>query len=179
MVGVNLCSSARRFDRREQRVDIGDEKVGGAHQLHGEAGVEHVGRRHALMHEARVRPDEFGEMREEGDDVVLGHALDLVDAGDVERDVSGLVPDRLRRSSFGMTPSSAIASQAWASISNQMRKRVCGSQMSAIFAGIAGDHLQARRLDLQKRGPIMREAARPYAQGSRQRKRFDFSAGVL
>ena len=34
--------------------------------------------------------------------------------------------------SFGMTPSSASASQACASISNQMRKRVSGDQMATI-----------------------------------------------
>ena len=34
--------------------------------------------------------------------------------------------------SFGITPSSASASQAWASISNQMRNRVSGDQMAAI-----------------------------------------------
>ena len=34
--------------------------------------------------------------------------------------------------SFGMMPSSAMASAACASISNQMRKRVCGSQIAAI-----------------------------------------------
>ena len=33
---------------------------------------------------------------------------------------------------FGMMPSSAMASAACASISNQMRKRVCGSQIAAI-----------------------------------------------
>jgi hypothetical protein len=31
-----------------------------------------------------------------------------------------------------MTPSAACASQAWASISNQMRKRFSGAQMAAI-----------------------------------------------
>ena len=34
--------------------------------------------------------------------------------------------------SFGITPSPAMASAAWASISNQMRKRVWGSQIAAI-----------------------------------------------
>src|SRR5207237_1279660 len=38
---------------------------------------------------------DLGEMGEEGDDVVLGLALDLVDAGDVESGVLGLGPDRL------------------------------------------------------------------------------------
>ena len=33
---------------------------------------------------------------------------------------------------FGMTPSSASASQACASISNQMRNRVSGSQMATM-----------------------------------------------
>ncbi len=33
---------------------------------------------------------------------------------------------------FGMRPSAAMASQAWASISNQMRKRFSGSQICAI-----------------------------------------------
>ena len=34
--------------------------------------------------------------------------------------------------SFGITPSSASASAACASISNQILKRVCGSQIAAI-----------------------------------------------
>ena len=33
---------------------------------------------------------------------------------------------------FGITPSSAIASQAWASISNQIRNRVSGLQIAVI-----------------------------------------------
>lgn len=36
-----------------------------------------------------------------------------------------------RAASLGMTPSSAIASAAWASISNMIVKRVCGAQISA------------------------------------------------
>ena len=59
------------LQRGEQRVDIGDENVGGAGELHRKAGVEHVGGGHALMHEARVGADEFGEMRQKGDDVVV------------------------------------------------------------------------------------------------------------
>ena len=37
----------------------------------------------------------------------------------------------VRAASFGITPSSAILSAAWASISNMMVKRVWGSQMLA------------------------------------------------
>ncbi len=83
------------FERGLELLDVGDEKVGGAHQLDVEAGVEHVGRGHALMHEARFRPDDLGEMGEKGDDVVLDLALDLVDARDIELGVSALGPDLL------------------------------------------------------------------------------------
>src|SRR2546425_532334 len=76
-------------------VEVGKQQVGGAGELDVEAGVEHVGGGHALMHEARLGADDLGKMGEEGDDVVLGLALDLVDAGDVENGVLGLGPDRL------------------------------------------------------------------------------------
>ena len=49
------------------------------------------------MQEARLGPDDLGEMGEEGDDVVLDLALDRVDALDVENRLSGLVPDHRRR----------------------------------------------------------------------------------
>ena len=72
------------LEGREQRVDVGDENVARPPELDGEAGVEHVGAGHPLMHEPRVRPDEFGEVGEEGDDVVLGRLFDLIDPRDVE-----------------------------------------------------------------------------------------------
>ncbi len=83
--------------RRHQRIGVGDQEIGGAHQLHVEAGVEHVGRGHALMHEARLRPHDLGEMGEERDHIVLDLALDGIDARDVEFGVLALVPDRLGR----------------------------------------------------------------------------------
>ena len=83
------------------------------------------------MDEARLGTDDFGQMGQEGDDVVLGLALDLVDPGDVEGGVLGLGPDRLR-GFLGIVPISASASAACASISNQILKRVWGSQMEAI-----------------------------------------------
>ena len=83
------------------------------------------------MHEARLGPDDLGQMGQERDDVVLGLALDLVDAGNVE-DALRALSQMVFAASFGMMPSSAMASAACASISNQMRKRVCGSQMEAI-----------------------------------------------
>ena len=78
-----------------ERIDVGEQNVAGALQLYGEAGVENVGTRHALMDEARIGADEFGQMGQERDDVMLGDALDFVDALDVEGHVARLRPDRL------------------------------------------------------------------------------------
>ena len=127
-----LVLEGAALQRREQRVDVGDQEVARPLQLHGEAGVEHVGARSCPDGRSAHRADELGEMGQKGDDVVLGDALDLVDARDVELRVAALLPDRLARPAFGMTPISASASQAWASISNQMRKRVSGAQIAVI-----------------------------------------------
>ena len=84
------------------------------------------------MHEARLRPHDLGEMGQEGDDVVLGLALDLVDARDVEGRLAALVARSPSPPPSGSMPSAAIASAACASISNQMRNRVSGDQIAVI-----------------------------------------------
>jgi hypothetical protein len=83
------------LQRRQNLVDVIDKQVGRARQLHVEAGVEHVGGGHALVHEARLGADDFRQMGGEGDDVVLGLAFDLVDPRHVENGVAGLGPDYL------------------------------------------------------------------------------------
>ncbi len=83
------------------------------------------------MHEARLGADDLGQVGQEGDDVVLDLALDRVDAGDVEF-ASLPLSQIVLAASLGIRPSSAMASVACASISNQMRKRVSGFQISAI-----------------------------------------------
>ena len=97
MVGVSLCSRARRSSDGVELFEVGDEDVGGAHELHVEAGVEHVGGGHPLVHEPRLRPDDLGQMGGEGDEIVLDLALDLLDASDVEFRLLALGPDRRRR----------------------------------------------------------------------------------
>ena len=83
------------LQRGQKRLHVVDQDVAGAHQLHVEAGVQHVRGGHALMHEARlVAAHMLGQMGQEGDDVMLGHGLDLVDAGHVEFHVLRL-PDGL------------------------------------------------------------------------------------
>ena len=112
----------------EERIDVGEQDIGGAAELDGEAGIQHVRGRHALVDEARLGAYVLGEVGQEGDDVVLGLALDLVDALDLEAPRSRTA----RAASAGITPRSAWASQACASISSQMRKRLSGVQMAAI-----------------------------------------------
>ncbi len=131
MVGVILYSKARVFSAA-RTLSISAIRMSAAREkLHVEAGVEHVRRCHALMHEARLGADDFCQMGEEGDHVVLGLTLDCVDARDIEGHALGLGPDGFRRF-LGMTPSSACASAACASISNQIWKRVCGSHIAVI-----------------------------------------------
>ena len=133
------------LQRGEQRVDVGDQDVAGALQLHGEAGVEHVRGGHALVHEARVGADELGEMREKGDDVMPGHALDLVDAVDIERDVSRLLPDR----PGALLRDDAEVGQRVAGVrldfEPDAEPRLRRPQRDHIGAGIAGDHRRVRR----------------------------------
>jgi hypothetical protein len=88
-----LVLESALFQSGKQPVDIIDENVAGALQLYSETGVEHVRRGHALMDEARIGSDELGQMRQEGDDVVLRLALDLVDAVDVENSRAAFFPD--------------------------------------------------------------------------------------
>ena len=126
------------LQRRQHQLHVLQQQVGGARQLHGQRRVVDVRRGHALVQEARLGPDDLGDVGQEGDDVVLGLALDLVDAVDVADGVAALLPDRAAAASLGITPSSAIASAAWASISNMMRNRVWADQISAASGGRSG-----------------------------------------
>src|SRR5215831_16299774 len=129
--GRHLVLEGAPLERRQHLVDIGDEQVGGAHQLHIQASVKHVGRRHALVNEARLRSDDFGEVGEERDNVMLDLAFNLVDAA-ISKVASLPLAQITLAASFGTMPLSARASVAWASIWNQIRKRVWGSQIAAI-----------------------------------------------
>ena len=49
------------------------------------------------MDETRLGADDLGQMCQEGDDVMLGFALDFIDARDVETGIPALGPDRRSR----------------------------------------------------------------------------------
>ena len=87
------------------------------------------------MHETALRPHAFGQPGQEGDDVVPGLALDLIDPFNIGRADGGqrrIAALADHRGSFGgYRADSAIASQARASISNQIRYRFSGDQIAA------------------------------------------------
>ncbi len=115
----------------EQRIEVRDQNVAGAGELDRQRGVEHIRGRHALMGKARLRPDDLCKVRQEGDDIMLCLALDLINAGDVECRSRAFLPQDTR-GLLGHDPRSASASVACASISNQIRKRVSADQMAVI-----------------------------------------------
>ena len=79
-----LVLEGAAFQCLEKRVDVVEQQARRAVELNRETGVEHVGRGHALMDEPRLVADMLGEIGQEGDDVVLGLALDFLDARDVD-----------------------------------------------------------------------------------------------
>ena len=62
MVGVILCSKARFFSAASTLSMSAISRSAARVELHVEAGVEHVGRGHALVHEARLGADDLGQM---------------------------------------------------------------------------------------------------------------------
>ena len=96
MVSVFLCSSARFLSAASKQVQIFKQQVRCPNQLHVEAGIQHIRRRHSLVHEAGFRADDLGQVREECNHIVLDLGFDFIDAGNVKLDVTGLVPDGFR-----------------------------------------------------------------------------------
>ena len=83
MVSVYLCSNARVFSAASTASKIGQQQVRRLGQLHRQAGVQHVGTGHALMHEAAVGTNRLRQPGQEGDHVVASLPLDRIDALDV------------------------------------------------------------------------------------------------
>ena len=81
------------LQRREKSIHALEKKVSRAHKLHVETGVQHIRRRHALMHETGIGADKLCEVRQESDDIMLGFAFDLVNAVDVEGRAAAFLPD--------------------------------------------------------------------------------------
>ena len=71
-------------ERRQQAIDVIGQDVGRPGELQGEAGVQHVRRRHALVDESCFGSHMLGEIGQERDHVVVGLPLDLVDPRHLE-----------------------------------------------------------------------------------------------
>jgi len=92
--GSQLVFQRTALQHRQQPVQVLQQEARRLGELHGEAGIQHVRRCHALMQEARRLAHMLGDIGQEGDDVMLGLALDLVDAGDIP---AGALADLGRR----------------------------------------------------------------------------------
>jgi hypothetical protein len=90
--GRHLVLEGAAPEGGQKLVEVPQQQVGGAGELHVEGGVEHVRGGHALVHEPGFGADDLGQMREERDDVVLDLALDGVDALHVEGGRGALLP---------------------------------------------------------------------------------------
>ncbi len=77
--------------RLAQSIEALRYKVARLAELHGQAGIQDVGGRHALMHEPRGRADMFGKVGQKGDHVMACLFFDFVDAFDLE---GAMTPDR-------------------------------------------------------------------------------------
>ena len=85
----------------QQGLDALDQQIGRAGELHGQGCVQHVGTRHALMHETGILANALGHPGEEGDDVMPRHPLyrvDCLDGGGIDGGGAGgaLVADVVR-----------------------------------------------------------------------------------
>ena len=157
--GRVLVLERAALERRQHPVDVSDQDVGSAGELHRQAGVEHVGRRHALVDEARVRADELGEVGQERDDVVLGHSLDLVDALDVERGRPALFPDGLRRLLRDHADLGQRVAGMRLDLEPDAESRLRRPDVGHLGTRVTGDHVRLRRGYFCRRGSLARIAA--------------------
>ena len=82
----------------QQCIDVGNQQVRRARQLHAERGVEHVRTGHALVHEARFGANLRRHPVEERDHVMLGHRFDRIDRRHIDHRIGRPpVPQRLGR----------------------------------------------------------------------------------
>ncbi len=90
-----LVLKCATLQRGKQFIDISDEDVRRLYELHVETCVKYIGRGHACVYKPRFRSDDFGQMGQESDDVMLDLCLDLIDPSDVELCGIAFFPDFL------------------------------------------------------------------------------------
>ncbi len=70
------------LQHREQHIDLLQQNVAGITQQQRVRGINYIGRSQTVMNEARGFTDRFRQIRGEGDHVMVGCLLDLMDARD-------------------------------------------------------------------------------------------------
>jgi hypothetical protein len=81
---VRLGAGARD-EHLHQLIGVTQQQLAGGAELQGERRVDHVRRREAVVEEPALRPDRFDDLGDEGDDVVIGGPLELLDPRHVHR----------------------------------------------------------------------------------------------
>ena len=132
--GRELVLEGAPLQRVQHRVDLDQDQVGCALELDRQRGVEQVGGGQPEMQEPCLLAADLLDMGEEGDDVVPGDGLDLLDPGGVDQPgaVGGDGGIRVRTGSAGTAPIAAMASAAASSTSSQMPSLVSGAKIAAI-----------------------------------------------
>src|SRR5450631_230669 len=108
------------------------------------------------MHETGLGTDDFRQMGEEGDHVVPGLALDLVDPGDIEDGVPGFGPDRCCRLFRDNAEFRLRISRMRLDLEPDLEARLGLPDRGHFRAGIAGNH---RRLVAHEITPRFSRAA--------------------
>ena len=142
-----LVLEGAALEHVEQRVDVGEQDVGGLLELHRQRGVEHVGAGHALVQPALLRPQFLAGPGEEGDHVMLGHRLDRVDRRHVDLAERVVV--------IGLADRRRVLGRDHADLAHRLGREHLDLPPDAVAvfgrpdgrhlgAGIAGNHARAR-----------------------------------
>ena len=134
------------FQRRQHPVHPHQQKVRRPHQLHVQRGVQHIRRRHPLMHKPRViRPDMLRQMGKERDHIMLRHRLNLINP----RHIKGHIPRppnrrRIRRRDHAERRLRIAGMRL--NLKPDAKLRLGRPQGHHLGAGIAGNHGAAFQL---------------------------------
>ena len=103
IIVVSASARARATSTAIEPVAVAEQPLAGGAQLQRQARVDDVAARQAEVEVAALRPDRLGDLGHEGDDVVVGRALDLGDPLDVDLG-AGLDAPRAPRPGSGRAP---------------------------------------------------------------------------
>ena len=131
-------------DGGDGRIEALEDEVGGGTALQGQAGVDDIAAGQAVVEVAALLADRLGDLGDEGDDVVVGRALQLVDALDVD---PGPGLDDVDGSGAGCRPARpARASTASSTRSMCSKRLLLGPQRRHLGQRVALDHASPRGL---------------------------------